>query len=176
MRGRAATIWITGISAAGKSTLGFGLEKALTEAGVTNIELLDGEEVRARLTRKYGYTTEERNALALVIGDMAREANEKGNVAIVCAISHVAATRAQIRDRIGDFMEVYLDCTVEVAAKRDYKDQYIRALAGEIENFIGVTEPYQESAHPELVLHTGDASVEECLERLAASALAFLRE
>jgi adenylylsulfate kinase len=169
-----ATIWITGISAAGKSTLGSGLCDALRAAGMNEFELLDGEEVRARLTRKYGYSTEERNALAFVIGEMALEANEAGRVAIVCAISHVRETRQRIRTSIGRFMEVYLDCPVEVAADRDYKHQYEKALAGEIDNFIGVTEPYQASDDPELVLHTGKQSPAECLAELVKATFEFL--
>lgn len=168
------TVWITGISAAGKTTLGRGLVRSLRERGIASVEILDGEEVRARLDRQYGYTTAERSALSLFIAGLAEQANRDGKLAIVCAISHVHETRLEIRGRLGHFMEVFLDCPVEAAAARDYKDQYARAFAGDIDNFIGVTEPYQPSDHPELVLATASEPPERSLERLNEAVLEFI--
>lgn len=171
----AGVIWITGLSASGKTTMGQHLWKELESHRITNVDLLDGEELRRRADRAYGFSTEERNAFAFYIARVAKASLEKGNIVIVCAISHVRNVRSEIRREIGQFMEVFLECPVQVCAQRDYKGHYKRALAGEIENFVGVTEPYQESERPDLVLHTARDPIDVCLNTLTDRALAFLR-
>ena len=112
--------------------------------------------------------------MGLLVSKLANECNKRGNIAIVCAISHVKQTRAQIREHLApDFMEVYLDCPVEVCADRDIKGHYQKALAGEYENFIGVTEPYQLSDQPELILDTVNQSVDQCADILVQYTLKF---
>ena len=147
------TIWITGLSASGKSTLGAGLSEHLVSLGVS-CELLDGEAVRTRLDRVYGYSVEERNLVVHQIEHMAAEAMSSGKLAIVATISHVSATRSAVRARLGRFFEIYLRCPPEVCAQRDRKGNYARALRGELPNFIGVDEPYEESSDPELIIDT----------------------
>lgn len=164
------TIWITGLSASGKTTLGKRLRTDLLSSGV-EVVLLDGEEVRARI-QNFGYSLEERNKVAFKIAELALEYNKSGKMVIVNAITHQRETRAKIREYLGRYMEVYLRCPVEVCAARDYKGNYQRALAGELDNFIGITFPYEEST-PELVLDTHRKSVEECSAILLAHALKF---
>lgn len=169
------TIWITGLSASGKTTLGLQLRKALISEGICNVELLDGEELRKTLGKSYGFSTQERNAFALDIGQLAKECNDKGNIAIVCAISHVREIRLKIRRQIPRFTEVYLNSPVEMCARRDYKDQYRKAFSGMYNNFIGVTEPYQLSDRPELTIDTANGTIEYCSTVLLEHTLAFLR-
>lgn len=169
------TIWITGLSASGKSTLGQHLYKDLQEKGITNIELLDGEELRKRLDKAYGYSIEDRNAVIENLIRIARESNAKGNLVIVCTISHKKEIREKARAQIPNFVEVYLDCTVDVCAKRDYKDHYRRAQNGEYEMFVGITDPYEVSKNPELVINTAVNSVESSAQILLEHTLALLR-
>ena len=172
------TVFITGISASGKTTLGQRLRDDLRRNGFKRVELLDGEVLRERLRalgRDYGYSTEDRNAVLKETASFALELNDQGYVCIVSTIAHVRKTREQIRDRIGNFMEVYLDCPVEVCAARDRKEQYAKAFAGLIDNFVGVTEPYEHSENVELALRTGEQSVEECSEVLLTETVNFLR-
>lgn len=169
------TIWITGLSASGKTTFGLQLREALISEGIRNVELLDGEELRKSLGKSYGFSTEERSAFALDIGQLAQECNERGNIAIVCAISHVREIRLKIRKQIARFTEVYLSCPVEVCAGRDYKGHYRKAFSGVYDNFIGVTEPYQLSDQPDLILDTANGTKEHCSKVLLEHVLAFLR-
>jgi len=171
------TIFITGIPASGKSTLGKRLEEDLLKNGIENVKLLDGEEIRASLAKRgkhYGYSTDERNAVALEIAHIASEYSRKGIICIVCSICHLREIRQKMRKIMGNVMEVYLDCPVSVCARRDYKGHYAKAFRGLYENFIGVTEPYQESGHVQAVLHTGIDSIEKCSKDLLESVIAFL--
>ena len=172
------TIFITGISASGKTTLGRNLLEHLRHSGISNIELLDGEDVRLRLEaagRHYGRSTTDRNAVAREIAEMASDANEKGYVCIVCTIGHHRQTREMVRERIGRVFEVFLDCPVEVCAKRDRKGHYAKAFAGLYDNFVGVTEPYERSEEVELILDTDRNTIEECSSILLNETLDFLR-
>ncbi|MAF20389.1 MAG: adenylyl-sulfate kinase, partial [Parcubacteria group bacterium] len=139
------TIWITGLSASGKSTLGGKLFSDLKAIGVNNVKLLDGEDIREEFGDTFGYATNERNAILEKTIQMARECNDNGNIAIVSTISHKRSIRQKARDAITNFMEVFLDCPLEVCVKRDYKGHYQKALNGDYENFIGITESYETS-------------------------------
>ena len=174
----AETIFITGISLSGKSTLGKRLKDDLIKSGICNIKLLDGEDIREQFEERgkhYGYSTEERNAIALEIARMALEYNRQGIICIICSICHVRQIREQMRAIIGNIMEVYLDCPLSVCVQRDYKGNYTKAFQGLYDNFIGVTEPYQKSDQTELVLHTDRDSIEKCSQLLLKSALTFLK-
>jgi adenylyl-sulfate kinase len=168
------TIWITGLCASGKTTLGQSLVDNLIAIDIRNVEFLDGEALRQRLDRVYGYTTEERNAVLMNTIRIARDYNHEGKVVIVATISHKKRIRELARQEIGHFMEVYLDCPVEVCAQRDYKGHYKKAYANEYENFVGVTEPYELSDNPELVLDTANKTVEECSQLLLERVKSFL--
>jgi adenylylsulfate kinase len=168
------TIWITGLSASGKSSLGRALASGLSDAAVPGVVVLDGDEFRARLDRKYGHTLQDRVAVLGHLVEAARAENMAGRAVIVMTISHKRAMRAHARRRIGHFMEVYLDCPVEVCSARDPNGLYRRALAGEYSCFPGVTEEYERSEDPEVVLDTAALSAESAARRLLPAALAFL--
>jgi adenylylsulfate kinase len=175
---RPGTIFITGISASGKSTLGKCLKKDMIDNGINNIQLIDGEDIRAELAkggRCFGYTKDERNKVAVEIAHTALEHNKKGIICIVCSICHIRETRKQMRTIIGDIMEVYLDCPVSICAQRDHKGQYAKALQGLCDNFVGVAVPYEKSAYVDLVLYTGSDSVEKCSQLLFKAAKDFLK-
>lgn len=167
-------IWITGLSASGKTTLGLRLYKNLKQMGVNNVEFLDGEELRKKLDRVYGYSVEERFAVIKNFVRIAREYNEKGKVVIVSTISHKRKMRELAREEINPFLEIYLKCPVRVCAQRDPKGQYRKAFAAELENFVGVTEPYEISKNPELILDTASKSIEDCSSILLNYVLNFL--
>lgn len=176
---RIGTILITGICASGKSSLGKRLEENLKKSGINNVKLLEGEDVRRQLAERgeyYGYSAEERMVLAPKVAKMALEYNRKGFICILCGIYHIRAAREKVRKIIGNIMEVYLDCPVTICAQRDYKGHYAKAFQGLLPNFVGVTEPYQKSDHPELVLHTGTSSLEECSRLLFESVMTFLKD
>ena len=167
------TIWITGLSASGKTTLGSALSRHLTASDRAAV-WLDGEEIRRRLDRPYGFTREERVLVVDKIGEMAAEANGDGQIAVVSTTSHVLSSRKAVRKRLQNFFEIYLKCPPQVCAARDYKGQYRRAFDGEIDNFVGVTEPYEESSRVELVIDTAALSADEALAA-AVAALADAR-
>jgi len=168
------TIWITGVSASGKSTLGGKLLNDLKAIGVNNVKLLDGEDIREESGGTHGYRTNDRNAILEKTIQVARECNDNGNIAIVSTISHKRATRQNARDIITSFMEVFLDCPLEVCIERDYKGHYQKALNGDYENFIGITEAYETSESPELVINTKSLSIAECQELLFENVVSFL--
>jgi len=168
-----ATIWITGVSASGKTTMGKYLSEALVSQGVSNVKWLDGEDVRKSMKNKFGYSVKDRTEVIRHMITLANEHNAEGSVVVVSTISHRREVRSQVRSEIDSFMEIYLKCPVEVCAARDFKDNYRRAFAGEYNNFPGVTEPYEESS-PELVLDTANCSISECGELLTRHVLGFL--
>lgn len=170
------TIWITGLSASGKSTLGDKLFNDLKTIGVNNIKLLDGEDIREELEGAYGYRTNDRNAILEKTIQMARECNDNGNIAIVPTISHKRSIRQKARDAITNFMEVFLDCPLEVCIERDYKGHYQKALNGYYENFIGITESYETSNLPELVINTKSLTIVECQKLLLDEVVRFLEK
>jgi adenylylsulfate kinase-like enzyme len=110
----------------------------------------------------------------LEIARLAAAANVAGRAAVVCAITHLRETRDCVRARLRRFMEVHLHCPVDVAARRDRKGQYALARSGRLANFVGVTEPYEVSEHPELTLDTALLSEDECASRLISAALRFI--
>lgn len=172
-----ATIFITGISASGKSTLGKHLRDDLVKEGIDNVRLLDGEDLRKQLLeqgKNYGYSNEERIQAALEFARIALKYNQQGFVCILCSICHLKETRHQMRAIIGKVMEVYLDCSVAVCAERDYKGNYAKAFQGRYASFIGVTKPYQESDRVELRIATANASIKECSKKLLDAARSFL--
>jgi adenylylsulfate kinase len=176
---KAPTIFITGISASGKSTLGKILKENLEENGTHNIIFLDGEAVRMKFKeqgKQFGFSNEERKRFAIEIAHLAVEYNEKGIICIISALCHLKNTRLKMREIIDNIMEVYLDCPVSICAERDYKDQYSKAFQGLISNFIGVTELYQNYENVELVLKTGEKSIKECSKILFDATNIFLNK
>ena len=174
----AKTILITGISASGKSTLGARLQTNLVGKGLDCVKLLDGESIRKTLSQSgkhYGYTMEDRHKVALEIAEMASELNKNGINCIICTIAHMRKTRMQMRTIVGDVMEIYLDCPINICAERDYKDQYAMAFKGSLDNFVGVTEPYQKSKFVDHILYTGKDTIERCSQELFELAIEYFQ-
>jgi adenylylsulfate kinase len=168
-------IWISGITASGKSTLGKRLYEDLVELGIEKIEFFDGDELRKRLDREYGHSLEEREKIFPEILKIILASNNKGNIVIVSTIIHKRKWREIVSKSFQHYMEVYLKCPVGVCAKRDYKGHYQKGFNGEYELFVGVTEPYEESVNgTELVLDTFSLSIEACSKILLSKALNFL--
>ena len=168
------TIWITGITASGKTTLGRTLYERLTETRNCPLEFLDGDELRKRLDKTYGHSMEDRLLVLGKIVEIAQEKNQTGTTVIVSTVSHKKAMRDYARAQIPRFMEVYLDCSPELCAARDYKGLYQLAYEGEYDLFPGVTEPYELSDAPDLTLNTDRTPLEECANVLFREVVVFL--
>ena len=147
-------MWFTGLSGAGKSTIAEMLYHELQARNV-KVEILDGDIVRQNLSKGLGFSKEDRDTNILRIGFVAQLLTRNGVATICCPISPYRAARNTVREMIGEFVEVYVHATVEeIAAHRDPKGLYRKALAGEITNFTGVDDPYEPPENPELVVDT----------------------
>jgi adenylyl-sulfate kinase len=161
------TLWFTGLSGAGKSTISGIIEKRLREAGA-RIEVLDGDVVRENLSKGLGFSKEDRDINIRRIGFVCELLSRNGVIAMVAAISPYRAVREEIRSRIANFVEVYVECPLDVVAGRDVKGLYKKAIAGEIPQFTGVSDPYEPPLHPEVVVHSDRQSPEESANRVWA--------
>jgi adenylyl-sulfate kinase len=159
------TVWFTGLPSSGKSTLARMLERVLLERG-QHVEVLDGDEVRLRLSRGLGFSKEDRDENIRRIAYVAHLVTRCGGVAITCAISPYRALRDDARQEIGRFIEVYVKCALEVCIGRDVKGLYAKALRGEIPAFTGVSDPYEAPLAPEVVVETDRESPEESLTKI----------
>ena len=157
---RGATIWLTGLSGAGKSTIAQELYGHLKGLG-KRVEVLDGDVIRTNLSKGLGFSKEDRDTNIRRIGFVSKLLTRNGVTVIVAAISPYREVRDEIRSEIGDFIEVFVDCPLEELVKRDVKGLYAKALAGELPNFTGVSDPYEEPLNPEVSLSTDNESVEE---------------
>ncbi len=168
-------VWFTGLPSAGKSTLARLLEKELQRRGWP-VEVLDGDEVRLRLTKGLGFSREDRDENIRRISFVARLLARHGVAAITAAISPDRSAREQARREIGRFAEVYVKCALDTCVRRDVKGLYRRALAGEITNFTGISDPYEEPVAPEVTVETDRESAEESVGRILArlAALGYL--
>ncbi len=164
---RGFVVWFTGLSGAGKSTLARGLESVLRERSL-KVEVLDGDVVRTNLSKGLGFTKEDRDTNIRRIGFVCRLLASNGVATIAAAISPYREIRDEIRRAIGDFVEVHVKCPLDVLKKRDSKGLYAKALRGEISNFTGISDPYEEPLNPEVTLETDKQSVEESLAALVA--------
>ena len=167
MGDRGFTIWFTGLSGAGKSTISEKLEPLLRERGC-KVEQLDGDIVRMNLSKGLGFSKEDRDTNIRRIGFVAHLLQRNG-VAVICsAISPYREIRDENRALIGDFVEVYAKCPIEVLAERDVKGLYKKAIAGELPNFTGVSDPYEEPLNAEVVIETDKETEQESLHKLVA--------
>ena len=161
------TIWFTGLSGSGKSTLSEIVEQRLKARG-RNVEILDGDIVRTHLSKGLSFSREDRDTnikrIAFVCGLLTRN----GVVSISAAISPYREAREWARKEIGDFVEIYLKCPIEVCRQRDVKGLYKLVDEGKIKNFTGVDDPYEEPEHPELVIETDKETVEESVAHIFA--------
>jgi adenylyl-sulfate kinase len=147
------TLWFTGLSGAGKSTLAQAVSTELRSRGV-GVEVLDGDEVRQNLSKGLGFSREDRDTNIRRIGYVAKLLTRNGVAVITAAISPYRAIREEVRREIGPFVEVYVKASLGECIRRDTKGLYRRALAGEIPQFTGVSDPYEEPLAPELVIDT----------------------
>lgn len=160
-------VWLTGLPSSGKSTLAGLLEQELDHRGL-QVEVLDGDIVRQRLTRGLGFSKEDRDENIRRISFVAKLLSRNGVVAITAAISPYRSVRDEARQEIGRFIEVYVRCPLESCIARDVKGLYRRALAGEIPNFTGVSDPYEEPLNPEVVVETDRERPKVSLRRILA--------
>ena len=162
---RGFTVWFTGLSGAGKSTIAEMLYHEFQARGMKT-EILDGDVVRQNLSKGLGFSKEDRDTNILRIGFVAELLTRNGVATICCPISPYRQTRDQVREMVGAFVEVYVHATIEeLAQNRDPKGLYKKALAGQITGFTGVDDPYEAPEHPELVLDTMVETPEESLQR-----------
>jgi adenylyl-sulfate kinase len=159
------TLWFTGLSGAGKSTIANLVAGELRVRG-HRVEILDGDEVRTNLSKGLGFSKEDRDTNIRRIGYVCNLLARNGVIAISAAISPYREIRDEIRRNHARFFEVYMKCSIEKLSERDVKGLYKRALAGEIKNFTGVSDPYEEPLNPELVLNSGNEKVDESLQKL----------
>jgi len=147
------TLWLTGLSGAGKSTLATAVGRELSRQGV-GVELLDGDEVRQNLSKGLGFSREDRDTNIRRIGYVAKLLTRNGVAVITAAISPYRDVRDEVRREIGAFVEVHVKASLDACIGRDTKGLYRRALAGEIPQFTGVSDPYEEPLAPHLVIDT----------------------
>jgi adenylyl-sulfate kinase len=155
-----ATLWFTGVPSSGKSTIARHVEQILLRRGLP-VELLDGHEVRQSLSRGLGFTREDREEHVRRMGYVAKLLSRNGVIAIVAAVSPYRATRDEIRGHVTNFIEVYVECPLEVAEARDTEGMYERARAGEIEDFTGISDPYEPPLAPEVHIRSDRERAEE---------------
>jgi adenylylsulfate kinase len=166
---RGATVWLTGLSAAGKSTLANATARTLHELGVRTY-VLDGDNVRHGLNVDLGFSPEDRQENIRRIGEVCKLLTDAGSVNFAAFISPYREDRDRARElQPDDFIEVHVDCTLEVCEARDPKGIYQKARDGLIKDFTGVNAPYEVPERPEVYLNTSTMSIEACIETLIAA-------
>jgi adenylyl-sulfate kinase len=173
LRQRPITVWLTGLSASGKSTLAFALERRLADIGHA-CYVLDGDNIRHGLNRDLGFSHQDRTENIRRIAEVARLMNNAGLIVITAFISPYRNDRQLAREIVGAeyFVEVYVDTPIETCEARDPKGMYKRARAGHISGFTGVNDPYESPGTPDLTINTSIASPSECTGKLLAEAMA----
>ncbi len=159
------TIWFTGLSACGKSTIADALAERLQVNGYRP-QRLDGDVIRQHLWKELGFSKEDRDENIRRVASLAGLLTRNGIITITAFISPYRELRDHARKTIGNFIEVYVKCPVEVCMERDPKGLYRKAIAGEISNFTGISDPYEEPINPEIVIESDKDSVEECVNKI----------
>jgi adenylylsulfate kinase len=170
-------IWFTGLSGAGKSTIAAELDREFTRRYL-NFEILDGDVVRTHLSKGLGFSKEDRDTNIRRIGWVARTLARHGCISVCAAISPYRALRDEIRKETGRFVEVFVNPPLEVCEQRDVKGLYKKARAGEIKEFTGISDPYEEPLHPEVVCETHKETVRESAAKILRKCeeLGYLRQ
>ena len=164
---KGVTVWFTGLSGAGKTTLARAVYDELKARG-HRVEILDGDVVRQYLTKGLGFSKEDRDENIRRIGFVAHLLTRNGVIVLVAAISPYRETREEVRQKIGDFIEVYVNAPLEVCEQRDVKGLYKKARAGEIKNFTGISDPYEPPQVPEVECRTDLESVGDSVNKILA--------
>jgi adenylyl-sulfate kinase len=159
------TVWFTGMSGAGKSTISRLLQERLRESGA-KVELLDGDIVRTRLSKGLGFSKEDRDENIRRIGFVCELLSRNGAIAIVAAISPYRAVRDEVRALIPNFIEVYVECPLPVLVDRDVKGLYAKAIAGEIPHFTGVSDPYEAPLNPDVTINSSLETPEQSVAKV----------
>ncbi|HOC68733.1 MAG TPA: adenylyl-sulfate kinase [Candidatus Hydrogenedentes bacterium] len=160
---QSAVLWFTGLSASGKSSIAQALQAVLFEHGCQSY-VLDGDNIRHGLNKDLGFSPEDREENIRRIGEVAALFSDAGFIVSTAFISPYRADRDKVRQLCGEgFIEVYVRCPVDVCADRDPKGLYQKAREGKIPEFTGISAPYEEPQHPELILDTAALSLEDCV-------------
>jgi adenylyl-sulfate kinase len=167
MEGKGVTLWFTGLSGAGKTTLARLVETELRNRG-HKVEVLDGDVVRTNLSKGLGFSKEDRDTNIRRIGFVCNLLTRNEVIAIAAAISPYRDVRDEVRRDIGAFVEVFVQCPIDVLAERDVKGLYKKALAGEIKNFTGIDDPYEAPLAPEVTVDTDKETPDESAARIIA--------
>jgi len=164
---KGVVIWFTGMSGAGKSTLSNAVGELIGKVGKP-YKILDGDEVRENLTADLGFSKEDRSENIRRISYVAKTIADCCGVAIVAAISPYIEDREKAKDLVGseNFFEVFVDCDLDTLIERDVKGLYKKAIAGEIKNFTGISDPYEAPVVPMCVVDSGTMSIEESVEKI----------
>ena len=165
MNQRGVTLWFTGLSGAGKTTITQALEKKLRESGY-GIEVLDGDVVRTNLTKGLGFSKADRDENIRRIGFVSHLLTRHGVIVLVSAISPYRDIREEVRQKIGDFVEIFVNAPLAVCEGRDVKGLYEKARKGEIKGFTGIDDPYEEPLNPEVECRTDLESLEESVAKV----------
>jgi adenylylsulfate kinase len=165
MNQRGATVWFTGLSGAGKTTIRMAVEQELRTRGY-KVEVLDGDVVRENLTKGLGFSKADRDENIRRIGFVAHLLSRNGVIVLVSAISPYRDARDEVRSRIGDFVEVYVNAPLAVCEQRDVKGLYKKARAGEIKQFTGIDDPYEAPLNPEIECKTDQETLEESVAKV----------
>jgi adenylylsulfate kinase len=163
----AGTVWFTGLSGSGKSTIAQGVELELNKRG-TLAYVLDGDNIRHGLNSNVGFSPEDRKENIRRIGEVAKLFNDAGVVVLTAFISPYRADRDAVREKLpeDEFVEVLVDCALEECERRDVKGLYKKARAGEIPEFTGISAPYEAPENPEIVLDTNRDDVDACVQQV----------
>jgi adenylylsulfate kinase len=162
------TLWFTGWSGSGKTTLAIEVEKALKQRGVPYVQRLDGDIVRKDLTRDLGFSKQDRDENIRRVTFVAGLLSNNGVATLVSFISPYRKARASARTRCHNFIEIYTKCDREILVARDVKGFYKRSMSGEMSNFTGIDDPYEEPLDPEIVLDTGKMTVDGARDAILA--------
>jgi adenylylsulfate kinase len=165
MTQRGVTVWFTGLSGAGKTTITQAVEETLRSQGY-QLEVLDGDIVRTNLTKGLGFSKEDRDENIRRIGFVSHLLTRNGVIVLVSAISPYRNMREEVRHKIGDFVEVFVNAPLEVCEGRDVKGLYKRARAGEIKSFTGIDDPYEAPANPEVECRTDKEELSESVAKV----------
>jgi len=159
------TLWFTGLSGSGKTTIALALEKRLKEMGA-RVERLDGDLVREHLTRDLGFSRADRDENIRRVSYVAALLTRNDVITLCCFVSPYRQARAEARELIGSFAEIYVNAPLEVCEGRDVKGLYRKARAGEIPEFTGVSDPYETPEDPELELRTDLLTADKCVDKI----------